>query len=178
MMVTETGEEDQGAMRESLGADLVKDLFTFREDTVCGTHDMLECKRCSCVQVNHVPQADEVVEDDLLTWSHHCGTDAVPDGILADAARRMLYAHWQGKCVEGEALRDAPMVSFTMGCHIVYTEEQIARLEEEERALQQRREAKAVEQIARPEEDERAEQLRREENVAKPSAASSAGLDE
>merc|ERR1712048_665881 len=99
---------------------------------------MLECKRCGVGEVSHIPQAEEVVVDDLLTWSHHCGTEAVPDNVLADGARRMLYAHRQGKCVEGEALPDAPMVSFSMGCHIVYTKEQIARLEAEEREEQRR----------------------------------------
>merc|ERR1719382_1521337 len=39
MMVTETGEADASEMKESLSADLVKDLFTFTEDTACATRE-------------------------------------------------------------------------------------------------------------------------------------------
>merc|ERR1712151_48810 len=38
MMVTETGEEEASEMRESLAADLVKDLFSFQSDTLSTTH--------------------------------------------------------------------------------------------------------------------------------------------
>merc|ERR1711981_850360 len=47
MMVTETGDDlNAETLRESLAADLVKDLFSFSEATACATHDMLECQRC------------------------------------------------------------------------------------------------------------------------------------
>jgi DNA repair and recombination RAD54-like protein len=150
MMVTDTGEEDNSEiLRESLAADLVKDLFTFSEDTCCATHDMLECKRCTMLQHrgtgastgiidvgeegegdsdnNFVPQEAEVVEDELCTWSHHPNVQGVPDDILKKAASRCT----------GRG------VTFTMGCHIVYTADMIAKLEEEERALQQKREKDA-----------------------------------
>merc|ERR1712151_165494 len=111
----------------------------------CATHDMLECKRCttnhSCTGASSgiidvgedcddqfVPQEAEVVEDELCTWSHHPNVQGVPDEILKMAASRC----------SGRG------VTFTMGCHIVYTAEMIAKLEEEERALQQKREKDAT----------------------------------
>lgn len=147
MMVTETGDDDNTDMvRESLAADLVKDLFTFSEDTICATHDMLECKRCvSCMQGQNrgpsgvidvggddddqfVLQEAEVIEDELCTWSHHADVQGVPDGVLREAHRQCT-----GKGV-----------TFTMGCHIEFSEETIKRLEEEERALQKEREQKVA----------------------------------
>jgi len=131
-------------LRESLAADLVKDLFSFSEDTACATHDMLECKRCpgcsSTIKVDNdnaekswVPQEADVVEDELCTWSHHPRVVGVPDDILKDAAKR-----FKGRGV-----------TFTMGCHIEYTPEMIAKLEEEERALQQKREVAATSKTAK-----------------------------
>jgi len=135
MMACETG-EDMPEMKESLAADLVKDLFMFTEDTMCATHDMLNCHRCAGgtrrggrprSSTSFVPQDAEVAEDDLSTWSHHPGVEGVPDEILAEAARRVTGS-----------------VSFTMGCHIEFTAEQIAKLDEEERAEQARREEAAT----------------------------------
>lgn len=74
-----------------------------------------------------MPQEEEVVEDELCTWSHHPNVQGVPDDILLQAAKRCPGAG----------------VTFTMGCHIEYTPEMIAKLEAEERALQQGREASA-----------------------------------
>eukprot|EP00439_Symbiodinium_sp_Y106_P057169 s51_g8.t1 len=53
MMVTETG-EDEAQMTESLASDVVKDLFTFSENTTCATHDMLNCQRCG--RARSIPQ--------------------------------------------------------------------------------------------------------------------------
>eukprot|EP00928_Gymnodinium_smaydae_P006100 TRINITY_DN12125_c0_g2_i4.p1 TRINITY_DN12125_c0_g2~~TRINITY_DN12125_c0_g2_i4.p1 ORF type:complete len:944 (-),score=121.45 TRINITY_DN12125_c0_g2_i4:52-2883(-) len=131
MMVTETGEVEQSDLKESLAADLVKDLFSLSEDTPCATHDMLGCSRCG--SSSFVGQLDPVVEDDLNTWSHHLGVENVPDEILIDASRRMQAA---SRCAAKHPIK----VSFTMGCHIEYTPEQIARLEAEEREGQRRRE--------------------------------------
>jgi DNA repair and recombination RAD54-like protein len=143
MMVNETGDEENTEMvRESLAADLVKDLFTFAEGTPCATHDMLQCKRCvACTRgpsgvidvggdddEQFVLQEAEVIEDELCTWSHHADVQGVPDDILTRAHRQCT-----GKGV-----------TFTMGCHIEFSEETIKRLEEEERALQKEREAKAT----------------------------------
>merc|ERR1719263_1751511 len=110
---------------------------------------MLECKRCvACrpqgatggnariidVQEGEdeyfVPQEAEVVEDELCTWSHHRNVEGVPDEILKLAAKQC-----RGRGV-----------TFTMGCHIVYTAEMIAKLEEEDRALQEQRQKAAVAQ--------------------------------
>lgn len=128
MMVTETGDEDATEMKESLSADLVKDLFSFDEDTLCSTHEMIGCKRCR--RRHHVAQSDEVLEDDLNTWSHHHGVEGVDDDILAKAAKRIR---------PGEK-NTTDYVSFCMGCHIEYTPEQIAKIEEEENKLQKKRE--------------------------------------
>mmetsp|Transcript_64604 Transcript_64604/g.189394 ORF Transcript_64604/g.189394 Transcript_64604/m.189394 type:complete len:836 (+) Transcript_64604:42-2549(+) len=141
MMMTETGDDEPSEMKESLAAELVKDLFSLEEATLCGTHDMLGCKRCGdsalrrCPRgrppATSVPQKGEVEEDNLDTWSHHAGTAGVEDNILVEAATR------------------GPRVTFTMGCHIEFTAAQIARLEEEERAEQSRREAEALSSATR-----------------------------
>jgi len=143
MMVTETG-EDEAQMTESLASDLVKDLFTFSERTACATHDMLSCERCGS-NGPAVPQEDEVLEDDLGTWSHHPGTEGVKDDILQAAAKELLKLRtWtRGSASANVALGG---VSFTMGCHIEYTKEQIAKLEAEEKAEQERRKAKVSEE--------------------------------
>jgi len=135
MMVTETG-EDEAQMTESLASDVVKDLFTFSENTTCATHDMLNCQRCG--RARSIPQEETVNEDDLCTWSHHSGTDGIQDGVLVQAAKQLAaMPGWtQGRATHGIPLAG---VSFVMGCHIEYTKEQIAKLEEEERAEQERR---------------------------------------
>lgn len=143
MMVTETG-EDEAQMTESLASDLVKDLFTFSEKTACATHEMLGCQRCGAGLP--VPQEEEVLEDDLSTWSHHPGTEGVKDEILQAAAKELSTLRtW----TRGWASPKVPLggVSFTMGCHIEYTKEQIAKLEAEERAEQERRKAKSDEAL-------------------------------
>jgi len=139
MMVTETG-EDEAQMTESLASDLVKDLFTFSEKTACATHDMLNCQRCTN---STVPQEDDVLEDDLSTWSHHPGTEGVKDEILLMASKELSkLPTW----TRGSTNLPLGGVSFTMGCHIEYTKEQIAKLEAEERVEQERRKAKVSEE--------------------------------
>jgi len=136
MLVTETGEDEPSEMKECLSSELVKDLFTFVEGTVCATHDMLECKRCGArpgaqgPSGGFVPQEAEVLEDDLRTWSHHAGTGDVPDPVLADAAQKLRAS--------GGASSSCG-ISFTMGCHIEFSQEQIAKMREEELAEQARR---------------------------------------
>eukprot|EP00913_Durusdinium_trenchii_P019917 g18721.t2 len=97
-----------------------------------------------------VPQEEEVLEDDLSTWSHHPGTEGVKDEILQAAAKELSTLRtW----TRGWASPKVPLggVSFTMGCHIEYTtlgaKEQIAKLEAEERAEQERRKAKSDEAL-------------------------------
>eukprot|EP00913_Durusdinium_trenchii_P019916 g18721.t1 len=125
-----------------------KDLFTFSEKTACATHEMLGCQRCGAGLP--VPQEEEVLEDDLSTWSHHPGTEGVKDEILQAAAKELSTLRtW----TRGWASPKVPLggVSFTMGCHIEYTtlgaKEQIAKLEAEERAEQERRKAKSDEAL-------------------------------
>mmetsp|Transcript_59295 Transcript_59295/g.109581 ORF Transcript_59295/g.109581 Transcript_59295/m.109581 type:complete len:900 (-) Transcript_59295:153-2852(-) len=149
MMVTETGDDEATEMKESLASELIKDLFTFTEDTACATHDMLGCVRCkSCLAPGakqpkakdvaaFAPQEEEVIEDDLNTWSHHPGIEGVPDQVLVEAGRRMAGASSAGAAA---GVQQRQGVSFTMGCFIQFTPEQIARLEEEERQEQLRRE--------------------------------------
>merc|ERR1719471_2382129 len=114
MMVTETGEDEAAEMKESLSADLIKDLFCFEEQTACATHEMIECQRC-CVDgkgTGHVPQHSEVNEDDLHTWSHHTAVTNVGDPILEQAHASILASKDTGLGSAGAG------VTFTMGCHI------------------------------------------------------------
>lgn len=117
-------------MKESLSSELVKDLFTtYVETTACATHDMLGCTRCDIRRPAAVSQEAEVVEDDLRTWSHHPGTEGVDDAILNEAAKQC----------RSSTQASGGGVTFTMGCHIEFTADQIAKLEQDDKAEQQRR---------------------------------------
>ncbi|CAJ1364365.1 unnamed protein product, partial [Effrenium voratum] len=85
---------------------------------------------------------EEVLEDDLRTWSHHPGAEGIQDDILQEASKQLsALRSW----TRGHAARGVPLggISFTMGCHIEYTKEQIAKLEAEERQEQEKRKAQA-----------------------------------
>lgn len=135
MVVTEAGEEEPAEMKESLAAELVKDLFAYDEHTDCATHDMLDCEHCAANapsdgdQGMQAPDIAEALEDDLLTWQHHKGTNTVADALLQEASRRL-------GSVGGPS---APRVSFTMTCTVEFTPEHIAKLEEEDQAAEQQR---------------------------------------
>lgn len=120
MLMTEAGEAEPSEMRESLSSELVKDLFTLAEGTACATHDMIGCNRC-CGGAGrtgdgrgdgHVPQAEELVEDNLGTWSHHAGVEGVDDPMLVEANLRVSTMNVGGG------------VSFVMGCHVEHAKEQ------------------------------------------------------
>eukprot|EP00929_Paragymnodinium_shiwhaense_P014730 TRINITY_DN122693_c0_g1_i1.p1 TRINITY_DN122693_c0_g1~~TRINITY_DN122693_c0_g1_i1.p1 ORF type:complete len:987 (+),score=288.74 TRINITY_DN122693_c0_g1_i1:207-3167(+) len=151
MMMVETGAGGAGGeddMKESLSADLVKDLFTFAEETPCATHDMLGCQRCrppahGAKTGTFVPQEGDGVEDDLNTWSHHLGTQGVADDILVEAGARM-HQRPDNAAIVRAGSQQKPGVSFTMGCHIEFSEETKAQLEAEEKALQKQREERAA----------------------------------
>lgn len=159
MMVTETGGQEAAAMKECLSADLVRDLFCFDEESICATHDMLECKRCKGILQKArcsnglplgkraVPQEELVDEEDLHTWAHHVGAESVDDPILEKAAARLLAAKHGGAGAQAE-LGQGTALSFCMGCRIEFTAETIAKLEEEDRAEQQRREEAATLRLA------------------------------
>jgi len=165
MMVNETGEAEASEMKESLAADLVKDLFTFAEDTPCATHDMLGCNRCcakpSSTGPAFVAQAEEVVEDDLTTWSHHFGSEGVADDVLAQAAPKARAAVVAAAGSNGAV---GSGVSFVMGCRIEFSEEQIAKIEEEERAEQQRRAEAAKTSVSPEAEAEAAQEAEEDED--------------
>merc|ERR1719410_1906253 len=75
------------------------------------------------------PDIAEVLEDDLLTWQHHRGTEAVADTLLQEASRKLGSV----------GTPSAPRVSFTMTCTVEFTPEHIAKLEEEDQAAEQQR---------------------------------------
>jgi len=113
----------------------VKDLFAYDEHTDCATHDMLACEHCGATvpsgedQGMQAPDIAEVLEDDLLTWQHHRGTNAVSDTLLQEASRKLGSV----------GTPTAPRVSFTMTCTVEFTPEHIAKLEEEDQAAEQQR---------------------------------------
>jgi len=135
MVVTEAGEEEPAEMKESLAAELVKDLFAYDEHTACATHDMLDCEHCRATapsggdQGVQAPEIAEVLEDDLLTWQHHRETSTVADTLLQEASKKLGSV----------ATASAPRVSFTMTCTVEFTPEQIAKLDEEDQAAEQQR---------------------------------------
>ncbi|KAH8739644.1 DNA repair protein RAD54-like [Cryptosporidium ryanae] len=82
MLVTSTGNNE---LKDSISADLVRDLFTLREDTISDTHDMIQCNRCYSDEGNildMVPQTTGM-EDELNTWGHYYSFSNVPDEILS-----------------------------------------------------------------------------------------------
>jgi len=133
MVVTEAGEEEPAEMKESLAAELVKDLFAYDEHTDCATHDMLNCEHCGATVANggdpgmQAPDVAEVLEDDLLTWQHHRGINNVADTLLQEASRQL------GRI----GSPSAPRVSFTMTCTVELATEHIAKLEEEDQVVEQ-----------------------------------------
>jgi len=130
MLMTEAGEAEASEMRESLSSELVKDLFTLAEGTACATHDMIGCSRC-CGGAGRtgdgrgdgpVPQAEELVEDNLGTWSHHAGVEGVEDPVLVEANFRVTKMDTGGG------------ISFVMGCHVEHANEEPQREEQTARS--------------------------------------------
>jgi DNA repair and recombination RAD54-like protein len=129
MMMTDTGDEEPTEMKESLDSEVVKDLFTLNEESLCSTFDMISCNRKGDNQF--VPQAPDALEDDLAGWSHHKGCEGVEDIVLTSADRQLRIKSGleQPRCG----------VSFVMGCRVEFTKEMIERLEEEDRQRKEKR---------------------------------------
>ncbi|KAF8821638.1 SWI2/SNF2-containing protein RAD54 [Cardiosporidium cionae] len=123
--------EGENQMKDSLSTEMVKDLFRFRCDTLCDTHDMLQCHRCvfkddslpisNSKTTYFSPQWDEFDEEDLLTWSHHSDISTVPDAALQSAAA--IDSPNETRASDSMSLiNNYHPVSFVMSCRIDFKE--------------------------------------------------------
>eukprot|EP00397_Hematodinium_sp_SG-2012_P012729 GEMP01012907.1.p1 GENE.GEMP01012907.1~~GEMP01012907.1.p1 ORF type:complete len:810 (+),score=180.60 GEMP01012907.1:68-2431(+) len=99
-------------LKVSLSGEQIKDLFTYRSDTLCDTHDSINCKRC---KDGRCDQLVPLQEEDLNTWGHGSKEDA-PDPVLRSADCSKMFH-----------------------IRVEFTPEEIARLEEEERQSKEQR---------------------------------------
>ncbi|KAF7457662.1 SWI2/SNF2-containing protein RAD54 [Cryptosporidium felis] len=89
MLVTSGGNNE---LKDSISADLVRDLFTLKEETISDTHDMIQCNRCHGPDgqlLDMVPQTSGL-EDDLNTWGHFHSFSNLPDEILSLTLKECL----------------------------------------------------------------------------------------
>ncbi|KAJ1610616.1 RAD54-like SWI/SNF2 ATPase [Cryptosporidium canis] len=124
MLVTSGGSNE---LKDSISADLVRDLFTLKEGTISDTHDMIQCSRCynsDGQSLDMVPQTTGL-EDDLNTWGHYHSFSDLPDEILSitlkecsDEANRMNLDDGGDKPHPLELPHDFQPVSFVMACRI------------------------------------------------------------
>lgn len=120
---------DAQDLKDSLHPEQIKDLFNYRPETSCDTHDSLNCTRCddgSCE-----PKAP-FQEDDLNAWGHG-ERECAPDPIVQSAeCTKVFYGR------------------------VEFTPAEIARLEEEERVLREGRKdpiQEKIEELVEPEND-------------------------
>ncbi|CUV04061.1 unnamed protein product [Cryptosporidium hominis] len=124
MLVTSGGNNE---LKDSISADLVRDLFTLKEDTISDTHDMIQCNRChdsSGQPLDMVPQTTGL-EDDLNTWGHYHSFSEIPDEILSltlnecsNETNKMSVDMESEKPHPLELPSDFQPVSFVMACRI------------------------------------------------------------
>ena len=67
----------------------LKDLFTYRPETACDTHDLL-CCRC-CGKFNRIPihQRNAINISELQTWSHFIDIAQVREEVLRKTAENL-----------------------------------------------------------------------------------------
>ncbi|SBS81526.1 DNA repair and recombination protein RAD54, putative (RAD54) [Plasmodium malariae] len=84
MIVTNTN-----LSKDQLSDENVKKLFNYKMNTICETHDNIECNRCNSKDAseNYSEQLEDFEEDDVNTWAHHQNMDTVPDEILIKAVK-------------------------------------------------------------------------------------------
>ncbi|CAA9986236.1 DNA repair protein RAD54, putative [Plasmodium knowlesi strain H] len=88
MIVTNTN-----LCKDQLSDENVKKLFNYRMNTLCETHDNIECTRCTiknCTEKNEEnfsEQLEDFEEEDVNTWAHHQSVETVPDEILVKAVK-------------------------------------------------------------------------------------------
>ncbi|EEA07418.1 SNF2 family N-terminal domain-containing protein [Cryptosporidium muris RN66] len=120
MLVTTSGDNQ---LKDAISADLVRDLFVLREETISDTHEMIQCSRCyTNGQTNYmIPQLEELEEDNLNTWAHYHDVLQVPDEVLAET---LAECHSEMEVKEKATVNplDLPPgfqpVSFVMGCRV------------------------------------------------------------
>lgn len=106
--------EGEASLKDSLGSEMVKDLFTLQTNIKSDTHSMIKCERCDEDMTHMVPQleGDEFDENNLLTWGHHPTVDTLYDKAMLDINQQ-------------EAQTDFKPVAMVMNCHIQYKEPEI-----------------------------------------------------
>jgi len=104
-------------LKVSLSAEQIRDLFTYRPETSCDTHDSLECTRCDTGSCEPLVPFNE---DDLNHWGHGEKEDAPDPHVQSSECTKVFYGR------------------------VEFTAAEIKRLEEEEEQVRQSRKVVVV----------------------------------
>lgn len=108
-------------LKDSLSEEFIRNLFEYKQSTLSDTHDSISCMRCT-EGVGFVPQTEEFLEEDLLTWAHHTDLTTVPDPFLKSAIFDNIPP------IEG--IEGFQPVSFVMSCLVEFTDKPPAAKEQ------------------------------------------------
>ncbi|KEG03584.1 DNA repair and recombination protein RAD54, putative [Plasmodium vinckei vinckei] len=123
MIVTNTN-----LSKDQLSDENVKKLFNYKHNTICETHDNIECNRCNFKDNTEVysEQLEDFEEEDVNTWAHHLNIDTVPDAILVKAvkeASEYKINHLNTLPILKKLKQD--FVTFSMSCKIEFRDDLI-----------------------------------------------------
>ncbi|SBS92720.1 DNA repair and recombination protein RAD54, putative (RAD54) [Plasmodium ovale curtisi] len=123
MIVTNTN-----LSKDQLSDENVKKLFNYKHNTICETHDNIECNRCNFKDNTEVysEQLEDFEEEDVNTWAHHLNIDTVPDAILIKAvkeAEEYKISHMNTLPILKKLKQD--FVTFSMSCKIEFRDDLI-----------------------------------------------------
>ncbi|CRG98494.1 DNA repair protein RAD54, putative [Plasmodium relictum] len=123
MIVTNTN-----LSKDQLSDENVKKLFNYKMNTICETHDNIECNRCNYKSgsENFSEQLEDFEEEDVNTWAHHLNIETVPDDILIKSvkdATDFKKSDMNNYPILQKLTED--FVTFTMSCKIEYRDDLI-----------------------------------------------------
>ncbi|SCN62200.1 DNA repair and recombination protein RAD54, putative [Plasmodium chabaudi adami] len=123
MIVTNTN-----LSKDQLSDENVKKLFNYKQNTICETHDNIECNRCNFKDNTEVysEQLEDFEEEDVNTWAHHLNIDTVPDAILIKAVKEATeykINHMNTLPILKKLKQD--FVTFSMSCKIEFRDDLI-----------------------------------------------------
>ncbi|EUD66573.1 DNA repair and recombination protein RAD54 and RAD54-like protein [Plasmodium inui San Antonio 1] len=127
MIVTNTN-----LSKDQMSDENVKKIFNYKMNTLCETHDNIQCTRCTirnCPEKdveNFSEQLEDFEEDDVNTWAHHQNVETVPDEILVKAVKAATdyKINEMSNFPVLKKLSDL-FVTFTMSCKIEFRDDLI-----------------------------------------------------
>ncbi|CDU19466.1 DNA repair and recombination protein RAD54, putative [Plasmodium yoelii] len=123
MIVTNTN-----LSKDQLSDENVKKLFNYKNNTICETHDNIECNRCNFKDNTEVysEQLEDFEEEDVNTWAHHLNIDTVPDAVLIKAVKEATECkinHMNTLPILKKLKHE--FVTFSMSCKIEFRDDLI-----------------------------------------------------